>query len=178
MSENEVNRRKFMAALGGAGAAAAIGVAAMLNSAPVEADISPTSTPLAPEFKSVQGSWVGTLTARGTTKGLATFTSNGGLMTTNQRDTLASQPQGGGHGVWRQDGLLVDTRLFKFVGDEAGVLAAIIEEVTSLQMSEDGNTLTGVGSYNLYSLEGEVLQSGTGDFSAKRITMTGSMEFL
>ena len=74
--------------------------------------------------------------------------------------------------------MTVETRLFKFVGDEAGVLTAIIEEVTSLQMSEDGDTLSGVGNYNLYSLDGAILQSGSGDFTAKRITMTGSMEFL
>jgi hypothetical protein len=178
MSDDAVSRRKFIAAMGGAGAVAAISAAAMLNAAEVQADVSPTSTPLPPGIKSVQGSWFGTLTARGTTKGLATFTSNGGMMTTNQRDTLVGQPQGGGHGVWRQDGLLIETRLFKFVGDEAGVLTAIIEEVTSLQMGEDGNTLTGTGNYTLYSLDGTVLELGSGDFSAVRITITGSMEFL
>lgn len=178
MSDSEVTRRKFMAALGGAGAVAAISAASMINSSKVEAQGGGTSTPLPPGIKSVQGSWVGTLTARGTTKGLATFTSNGGLVTTNQKDTLASQPQGGGHGVWRQDGLHVETRLFKFVADEQGVLTSIIEEITALDMDETGDTLTGTGTYKLYSLDGQELQSGSGNFTAKRITMTGSMEFL
>src|SRR5947207_1597209 len=101
MSDNEVTRRKFMAALGGAGAVAVIGAATMVNPSTVEAQ-GGTATPLPPGVKSVQGSWIGVLTARGVTKGLATFTPNGGLLTTNQKDTLVDQPQGGGHGVWKQ----------------------------------------------------------------------------
>jgi len=177
MGDHEVSRRKFMAALGGAGAVAAIGATVMLNPSEVEAQ-GGTSTPLPPGIKSVQGSWVGTLTARGTTKGLATFTSNGGLLTTNQKDTLKTAPQGGGHGVWKQDGLHIDTRLFKFLTDDQGVLTSIIEEVTSLDMDETGDTLTGIGTFKIYSLDGKELQSGSGDFSAKRITIGGSMEFM
>ncbi|SRR5260221_7030995 len=178
MSVNDVTRRNFIAALGGAGAVAVIGAATMLNPSKVEADAGGTSTPLPPGIKSVQGSWVGTLTARGITKGLATFTGNGGLLTTNQSDTLLSQPQGGGHGVWRQDGKHIETRLFKFVGDAQGVLTSIIEEITSLDMDETGDKLSGTGTYKLYSLDGKVLKSGSGNFTAKRITMTGTMEFL
>jgi hypothetical protein len=177
MNDDQVSRRKFIAALGSAGAIAAIGAGAMLNASEVEAQDG-TSTPLPAGIKSVQGSWVGTLTARGTTKGLATFTSNGGLLTTNQKDTMKTQPQGGGHGVWKQDGLHVDTRLFKFLADEEGVLTSIIEEVTSLDMDETGDTLSGTGTFKIYSLEGEELQSGSGDFTAKRIKITGAMEFL
>ena len=177
MSDNEVTRRKFMAVLGGAGAVTAIGAAAMLNHSKVEA-VGPTSTPLPPGVASVQGSWIGTLTAHGITKGLATFTGNGGLVTTNQNDTLVREPQGGGHGVWRQDGRHVETRLFKFVHDENGALTLINEEVTSLEMDETGDTLTGTGSFKRYSLDGKVVASGSGNFTAKRITMTGSMEFL
>lgn len=180
MSDNDisdVSRRKLLAALGGAGAVAAIGATALLNPSEVQAQ-GATSTPLPPGIKSVQGSWVGTLTARGTTKGLATFTSNGGLMTTNQKDTLVGSPQGGGHGVWKQDGLKVETRLFKFLADAQGVLVSIIEESTSLMMDETGDILTGVGTFKIYSLDGKVLQSGSGNFSARRITINGSMEFL
>src|SRR4051794_34446190 len=99
MTENDLSRRKFVAALSGAGAVALIGAASMLGASEAEAQ-GGTSTPLPPGIKSVQGSWIGVLTARGVTKGLATFTSNGGLVTTNQGDTLVERPQGGGHGVW------------------------------------------------------------------------------
>ncbi len=157
---------------------AVIGAATLINPRKVEADGGGTSTPLPPGIKSVQGSWIGVLTARGITRGLATFTPNGGLVTTNQKDTLVSQPQGGGHGVWRQDGRHVETRLFKFVADTKGELTSIIEEITALDMDESGDRLSGKGTFKLYSLDGKVLQSGSGDFSAKRITMTGSMEFL
>jgi hypothetical protein len=177
MSNLDVTRRKFLTALGGAGAVAVIGAAAA-NTSTAEAQGAATSTPLPPGVKSVQGSWIGVLTARGVTKGLATFTPNGGLLTTNQKDTIVTQPQGGGHGVWKQDGRHIETRLFKFVGDAQGVLVSIIEEVTSLDMDETGDTLSGKGTFKLYSLDGKVLQSGAGDFTAKRITMTGSMEFL
>ncbi len=80
--------------------------------------------------------------------------------------------------MWRQDGLRVETRIFKFLADEEGVLTSIIEEITALEMDATGDSLSGTGTFNIYSLTGELLQSGNGDFTAKRITLTGTMEFL
>ncbi len=127
----------------------------------------------------MQGSWFGELTAPDgrTSRGLATFTSNGGLVTTNQGDTLASRPQGSGHGVWIQNGLHVDTRLLKFVGNEQGVLAFIVEEVVSAELDETGDVFTGNASYKLSDMSGNVIEERSGTINARRITMTADLTF-
>jgi len=128
----------------------------------------------ATDFKSVQGSWIGTLTApdNRTSLGLATFTPNGGLVTTNQGDTLLSRPQGSGHGAWVQDGQNVSTRIAKFVGDDKGVLVSIVEEKTSGALDVTGNFFTATASYTVYYLNGDPPSTGTGTITAQRITMT------
>src|SRR5215212_4590076 len=104
MTNMKATRRGFLTKITGIGAAMALGARTALSLSAGEAAepaLQGTSTPLPPGIKSVQGSWVGTLTGGpGTTgAGLATFTSNGGLVTTNHSDTLTTQPKGGGHGV-------------------------------------------------------------------------------
>src|SRR5215212_5411593 len=103
MSDPETSRRRLLARVPAAGAALGAGLA--LGARGGEAaglDRPPSAGPLPQAGKSVRGSWFGVLTASDgrVSRGLATFTPDGGLVTTNQGDMLAARPQGNGHGAW------------------------------------------------------------------------------
>ena len=182
MSDCETRRRQFLAYVPAAATAAA--VAAGLAVSPSEGDAAglvgqAPSTSLPQAVKSVRGSWFGVLTAGDgrTSRGLATFTPDGGLVTTNQGDTLASRPQGGGHGTWVQNGPEVSTRILKFVGNAQGVLTYIIEEVTAGTLDETGDVFVANASNKLYDLNGAVVEERSGTVTARRFTKTGDLTF-
>lgn len=183
MSDHSPERRKVLASLG-TGGASLLGAGLLLGASGAEASdgatvLRPGAKPLPPGVKSVQGSWLGTLQLEDgrVVRGMATFTPNGGMMTTGQGDMLDSSPQGGGHGAWVQDGLRVDHRIFKFVGNAQGVLIGIYEEFASGVLDESGDVMVTDASFTVTSLDGTVLRTGQVTIRARRITVNGSSGF-
>lgn len=167
MSTSDVTRRQLIAGLGALGAAAAF--AHLVEASPAEQ----APTPLPEGVKSKAGSWFAELTADDgrTFRGFATFTSNGGMITTGQGDYRRDAPQGTGHGRWVQDGRKVDSKILKFVFDADGRLAAIKEEFSTGEMDETGDVFVGTTTVNTYDLDGKLIETRTGTINSRRITL-------
>lgn len=101
---------------------------------------------------------------------LVTFTSDGTSVRTTDRSPVMSPS----HGAWRQTGereFQATWHAFKF--DANGAHVGNQKAIFRVTISEDGNSLTGVGIGTTYSLDGKLIESETaeGPFEGARVSV-------
>jgi hypothetical protein len=137
-------------------------------------------TSLVGENESIVGSWyltVTSATAPEPFKGEITFSEGGGLVASGQGDVLLNPPPGvppvatPGHGAWTRTAnreYLFTFRQIFYNGD--GSYAGGAKVRNSASVNKNGNEMIGQLVVDYYNEDDEVVFTGTGTFTAVRIT--------
>jgi hypothetical protein len=131
--------------------------------------------------RTIAGSWFGTVTA--TDPPLGQFTNlisfhEGGIVNESRRYLVKGTPLGDllettGHGAWKKIGRREYEAFFRFLLQNHDTSAPIGTDNIrlSLELSRDGNTLSGTFQSQIKTETGDVVFQAAGDYSATRITV-------
>lgn len=138
-----------------------------------EARPAPQAVKLPEGIKSYQGSWLAELTSPDgrTTRGLTTFTLNGGLIDNNAADPQQRALQSVGHGKWTQNGRQIEFMIVKFIFDAKGHMTGVKEAFTVGELDETGNHFSGATTVETYDLDGNWIETRTGTMKSRRLTI-------
>jgi hypothetical protein len=163
MADQRFDRRRV---LKGAAAFGAVGALAAVQGPPIAR---------ADAMTSIEGTWLATVTTGGSGapppfQALVTFTAGGGLVETDQSSSPSQRSAG--QGTWaRTDDDQVRARFHAFLFDASGHPQGTLLVQFTVQLSEDGEPLTGAGTFQVVDLTGKVVDSGSFTLQGRRITI-------